>query len=170
MDQQSSSIDQLAQHPHWDDYANAAQTYLDREQNGQPMFDGTGVTGQMLANAAKNTFVSTGKYIPPEFALAQGQLESKFGTMASRPGTVTNPYNVGEFDNGTKQTFRTLEDGVGAYYNTVAKDYLTGGKTTDDLMRNYVNYNGNRYASNMNYEQNLRQQAAFIRSYITKNQ
>lgn len=152
----------LSDHPHWDDYANSAQAYLDR-----PIFNGTPLTGQMFADAAKNTFLQTGKYIPPQFALAQAQLESKMGLNSRH--AASNPFNVGEFDSGTTQQFNTPQDGVNAYYNTVAKDYLTGNVTTDDLTHNYVNYNGDRYASNPNYEQKMRQQMNYIGDYLSNN-
>lgn len=155
-------VDQLGLHPHWDDYAKSAQAYLDR-----PIFDGTPLNGQMFADAAKNTFLQTGKYVPPQFALAQAQLESKMGLLSRH--AATNPFNVGEFDSGTTQQFPTANDGVNAYYNLLGKNYLSGATTTDDLLHNYVNQSGNRYASNSNYEENMQKQIGFINNFLGSN-
>ena len=35
------------------------------------------------------------------------------------------------------------------------RDYITGSKTELDLMAKYVNKNGQRYASNLNYERDI---------------
>jgi hypothetical protein len=37
----------------------------------------------------------------------------------------------------------------------IAKNYLTGGKTATDLLNNFVNSSGYRYAGDKNYEASL---------------
>lgn len=145
----------------WDLYKKQADAYLARD-----VFSGTPLTGEVLAKSAKKTYEETGKYIPVDFALAQAQRESSMGRKGRSP--KNNPYNVGEFDEGTKITFKNMEEGVQAYFNLIANDYLVDGKTTDDLMKNFVNHQGNRYATDTEYETYFQQQVPFIQKYLKK--
>jgi hypothetical protein len=142
----------------FDNYKNKAQSYLNRDT-----FSGTPITGEMLANAARDVFKKYGKIVPLEIALSQAQFESSMGRKGRSP--KNNPYNVGEFDEGTKQTFKSTEDGVSAYYNLVAKDYLRD-KNPQDLLNNFVNYRGDRYASNKDYEKKLKEQSEYITRFL----
>lgn len=140
------------------DYAEKAQQYLNRD-----VFAGTPITGEMLAKAARETYAKTGKIVPLNLALAQAQFESAMGMKGRNP--LTNPYNVGEFDEGTKMSFATTQDGISAYYDLMARDYLND-KSSDDLLKNFVNKRGDRYASNKEYEKGLREQVAYIDRYL----
>ncbi len=145
----------------WKQYKKQADAYLKRD-----VFTGTPLTGEVLAKSAKKTYEETGKYIPVEFALAQAQRESAMGRKGRSP--KNNPYNVGEFDEGTKITFKNMEEGVQAYFDLIANDYLVDGKTTDDLMKNFVNHQGNRYATDTEYETYFQQQVPYIQKYLKK--
>jgi len=139
-------------------YADDAQKYLNRDA-----FKGTPITGQMLADSARQAYDKHGKIVPVDLALSQAQFESDMGRKGRNPSS--NPYNVGEFDEGTKKTFKSTKDGVSAYYNLMAKDYLSS-KTPEQLFQNFTNKDGNRYASNKQYEQGLRDQSDYIRKFI----
>jgi hypothetical protein len=113
------------------------------------------VKGKMLADAAKATFDATGKYVPVEIALAQLTEE---GGLKSDPTAVPirtrNPYNIG--NTGTKfRTFNSFEDGVKAYFLTMAKNYISSKRDTNLLLKDFTNNAGNRYAQNPDYERNL---------------
>jgi len=142
------------------DYGTLAQKYLDRD-----VFKGTPITGKMLEKSAKETYEKTGKLIPLELALAQAQFESSMGREGRSP--QTNPYNVGEFDNKTTMTFDKTEDGVDAYYKLMANDYLND-KKPDELLKNFVNKNGHRYAKNPKYEAGLKTQIGYINRFLNK--
>ena len=95
-----------------------------------------------------------------KFVLAQGQLESHFGTtgMAIKTNSV---FNVGAYDKLTieqingKYKYKHPDHSIEPYMKLLYKDYITGSKTELDLMTKYVNKNGNRYSSNTNYERDM---------------
>lgn len=99
-----------------------------------------------------------------KFALAQGQLESHFGTegIAAKTNMV---WNVGAFDNKSaediindknKNTAPSHPDeSIEPYIKLLYAKYLVDGKTEKDMFDNYVDIDGKRYASNVNYEKIL---------------
>ena len=96
------------------------------------------------------------------FVLAQGQIESHYATKgtASRTKSI---FNVGAYDghSAARQCrngfgFDDPNDSIEPYLILLTNDYLVNGKTINDLMNNYVNYLGMRYASNRKYESQLK--------------
>lgn len=92
------------------------------------------------------------------FVLAQGQIESHYGTTGTARKT-NSVFNVGAYDghSANKQNkngfgFNDPNDSIEPYLILLTNEYLVNGKTEYDLMNNYVNYLGMRYASNKNYE------------------
>jgi hypothetical protein len=133
-------------------YAQICQKFID--MNPPNLLN---ITGEMMASSAKKSFDKFGSYIPPELALAQLLQEGGIANSRrrSRPIRTKNPFNVGNTDSGENEYQDTIEAGIDRYYDLVAKSYLRKGKTADDLIRNFVNNSGLRYASNQGYEEAL---------------
>lgn len=111
-------------------------------------------------NGSKILEVCDGTYIDIKFVLAQGQLESHFGTkgLASRTNSVFNVWawdGVPESHINDKGKYKHPDFSVEPYINLLKTSYLVDGKTEMDLLDNFVNCRGERYASNPNYEKQL---------------
>lgn len=96
------------------------------------------------------------------FVLAQGQIESHFGTTGTARKT-NSVFNVGAYDgySASKQRangfgFSHPNESVEPYLILLTNNYLVNGKTINDLMVSYINYLGMRYASDTRYEYMLR--------------
>lgn len=96
-----------------------------------------------------------------KFVLAQGEIESHFGTkgIASRTNSV---WNVGAYDgtsvaeiNG-KHKFRHPNESIEPYLQLLTTKYLVEGKLEIDLMKSYTTKSGARYATAKDYEVRLK--------------
>lgn len=96
------------------------------------------------------------------FVLAQGQIESHFATKGTAAKTLSI-FNVGAYDghSASRQRrngfgFSDPNESIEPYLQLITTEYMINGKTESDLMKNYVNNLGMRYASNPRYESMLR--------------
>lgn len=102
--------------------------------------------------------------IPVTFTLAQGEIESHFGTkgLAFRTNSV---WNVGAYDghdySSISHKFSNPNDSVIPYLDLLTNNYLPG-KTVEDLLDSYTDINGNRYASDKYYETKLKDKIKYI--------
>lgn len=105
--------------------------------------------------------------IPISFTLAQGEIESHFGTtgLAYRTNSV---WNVGAFDdytlNDIQHKFNNPNDSVNPYLDLLVNNYLPS-KSIEDLLENFVDINGNRYASDTYYETKLKSKIDYIKEH-----
>lgn len=107
--------------------------------------------------------------IPITFTLAQGEIESHFGTtgLAYRTNSV---WNVGAFDgynyDNIQHKFNNPNDSVTPYLELLLSNYLSN-KTVEDLLENFVDINGNRYASDPHYETKLKSKISYIKEHYS---
>lgn len=96
-----------------------------------------------------------------KFALAQGHIESHFGTkgVAAKTNSV---FNVGSWDgvgadriNREGRGYSHPDRSVVPYLEKLKSSYLVG-KTEKDMFKKFTNTKGQRYASNPNYEHQLK--------------
>ena len=93
--------------------------------------------------------------IDPRFFLAQGLVESHYGTkgLARKTNSVCN---VGAWDDGTiTHRYDHPNKSIEPYFELLNKRYLVD-KTEEDLLKNFVDKSGNRYASYQYYENELK--------------
>lgn len=101
-----------------------------------------------------------------KFVLAQGELESHFATKGLG-GKLNNVFNIGVFDNISyaeipeNYKFDTPNQSIRPYLELLANKYLVD-KLETDLLIEYVNKDGNRYATDSNYESKLKERYTFI--------
>lgn len=114
------------------------------------------ISGEMLAFSARRALRRYGSYVPPELALSQLMLEGGINNEDpnSRPIRTRNPYNIGNTETRSK-SYGNVQDGIDEYYRLIAKNYIGKGKTAMNLMSDFVNKHGERYASDTNYENKL---------------
>lgn len=135
--------------PELQGYADKANKYL------KTKFPKADISGEMLAQGAATAYQRFGKVVPVELALAQLQIEGYLAQgKGNKPQRTKNPFNVGNTDDGATRTFNNLQDSINVYYNLVAGSYLNK-KTPEQLLQNYTNSKGRRYASATNYEEQL---------------
>ena len=104
--------------------------------------------------------------IEVKFALTQGEIESHFGTkgLASKTNSV---WNVGAYDDhfyskimGTYK-YSHPNESIEPYLKLLYEKYLTN-EVEEGLLRNFVDHNGNRFASDKNYEERLKYKYKYI--------
>lgn len=101
-----------------------------------------------------------------KFALAQGHIESHFGTkgMARKTNSV---FNVFAFDGqeyhkiSRKGKYDHPDYSIEPYLKLLKNDYMVE-KTEYDLMNKFVNIDGKRYASDPLYESKLKSKFEYI--------
>ena len=96
-----------------------------------------------------------------KFVLAQGELESHFGVKGI--ASVTNSvWNVGAFDGKgagdihKKYHYKHPDESIKPYISLLKDRYINDSVSTNDLLVNYVDKGGHRYASSGSYEIQLR--------------
>jgi flagellum-specific peptidoglycan hydrolase FlgJ len=96
-----------------------------------------------------------------KFLLSQAHLESHFGTMGMASKT-NSMFNVMAFDGSDLDEilnkgygYKHPDHSIEPYVKLILKDYLGKDKTEKDLLVNFANTAGNRYASDPDYESKL---------------
>lgn len=95
------------------------------------------------------------------FVLAQGTIESHFATKGIG-GNINSIFNVCVYDNiksgnrvNKSHRYEHPDKSIEPYLQLLRESYLVNGKTEADMLVNYVNLYGQRYASHPQYETQL---------------
>jgi len=137
--------------------------FLDSNKKESPFIG----QGEIFAKAAFAYYDTNWILLPVELALAQCQIESAFGTTGR--SKVNNPFNVNEWDSKTVKIYHSTYEGVCDYYKFMTVKYLGCGRRIEDLFVNFVNCNGNRYASSDGYEVAVRNQYYYNKKWLMDN-
>lgn len=104
-------------------------------------------------------------------ALSQAHVESHFGTMGTARRT-NSVFNVGAFDGHSANTqikngygYKHPDYSVEPYLQLLTSRYLVKNKTEEELIKNFVDKNGARYASSKTYESALKERWNYIDKY-----
>lgn len=129
--------------------SNEIDAYISKVSNGLSLMSGFVVASQCVEYDIDVCFV-----------LAQGEQESHFGTygLARKTNSVFNvfAYDGDSYNEINKNgKYEHPNDCIEPYLRLLKRDYLVDGKTEFDLLDNYINKNGARYASFENYEDSL---------------
>lgn len=104
-----------------------------------------------------------------KFVLAQGEVESHFATRGLG-AKLNSVFNVGIFDGYSSREIHSNykysypNESIRPYLQLLTDKYLID-KLEVDLLDNYVDINGNRYASDTNYESKLKDKYMFIKMH-----
>jgi peptidoglycan hydrolase-like protein with peptidoglycan-binding domain len=130
-------------------YAKICELYIKTKQPN-PL----GINGTMLADGARAAFMKHHKYVPPELACAQLTAEGGIGdpNTNNKPVRTKNPFDIANTDDGGTRNYPTIQGAIDAYYNLIAGSYLGKGRTSNDLIYNFVNHEKQRYAKEEDYE------------------
>ena len=88
------------------------------------------------------------------FVIAQAQVQSVFATKGLGQ-KMNSAFNVKAYDGkGSKymDKYHHPDESIEPYIVLIKNDYMGDSKTEMDLMNNYVNFEGKRYATNPDYE------------------
>lgn len=85
------------------------------------------------------------------FMLAQTQLETTFGKAGI--GRAVSRHSLFGVE---RRHYSNYIDAINDYVKLLKTSYLVKGRTEQNLLKNYVNRSGYRYAGNPNYEVSLR--------------
>lgn len=154
-------------------YQNANRTYIERYT--QSNFDSVRIclvneVNDYINKASKNKSTLDGSIVVDKcleydidlcFVLAQGEIESHFGTegLARKTNSV---FNVLAFDGHSYSEishngkYNHPNNSVEPYLSLLRNCYLVDGKTEYDMLNEFVNNQGKRYASSKTYEINLK--------------
>ena len=103
--------------------------------------------------------------IEVKFVLAQGEIESHFGTkgLASKTNSV---WNVGAYDGYSYSKIMNYKyshpnESIEPYLKLLYDKYLTY-ETEEGLLKRFVDHTGHRFASDKNYEERLKYKYKYI--------
>jgi hypothetical protein len=149
-DRYGFAILNLNNQEHFNAYKSVADTYISTRKANH-----LGANGYMFASSALQAQKKYNVLVPVELALAQMNQEGGFSIdPKAKPVRTINPFNIGNVDSGATKKYGNVNQAIVSYYNLMASDYLKN-KSVSDLLNNFVDYRGLRYASAPNYEEKV---------------
>lgn len=142
----------------WDCHAQVDSTYYYEAKKILGSFPKSKITAEDLYQSALKIYDEQQITVPYQLAIAQAITETSLGNSGVGKSR-NNPFSI----NSKKGylIFPTMSDGVLAYYNFIAIKYLSC-RTLSQLLNNFSNCNGKRYASDKTYEAKLKKKIKIL--------
>lgn len=132
---------------HFNAYKSVADRYIATRKANH-----LGANGYMFASSALQAQKKYNVLVPIELALAQMNQEGGFSLdKTAKPVRTINPFNIGNVDSGATKKYANINQAIASYYDLMASSYLNN-KSVSELLKNFVDFRGLRYASAPNYE------------------
>lgn len=128
-------------------YYYKSKAILDKYPNSR-------IKPEFLYNSAIKAYDENKVVVPCELAVAQAIIETSLGNTGVGK-SKNNPFSLNSKDGYI--VFDNIEDGILAYYYKLSTFYLKT-KTMEQLLKNFTNHIGKRYASDRLYEIRLKKQ------------
>lgn len=141
------------------------ESYLNEAHDVLEHYPKRNIEAWMMADAYIYCLEEYNIEVPLNIALAQGLWESGFGKT-----NKNNPFNInpkcvkGKTHKSYSNLFISPEEGVSEYYKLMCENYLSC-KTEKQLLYNFTNCGGSRYAQSPTYESALRRAIKMFENY-----
>jgi len=140
----------LKNQEHFNAYKSVADRYISTRKANH-----LGANGYMFASSALQAQKKYNVLVPIELALAQMNQEGGFSLdKTAKPVRTINPFNIGNVDSGATKKYANVNQAIVSYYDLMASSYLNN-KSVSELLKNFVDFRGLRYASAPNYEEKV---------------
>ncbi len=135
-------------------YGQVDSTYYYNSKKILEKYPKSRIKAEDLFESAKKIYDEKGIIVPYKLAISQAIIETSLGNSGVGK-TRNNPFSLNSKEGYRK--YELIENGVLDYYYFISNKYLNC-KTAEQLLGNFINCGGKRYASDRNYERKLKKQ------------
>jgi flagellum-specific peptidoglycan hydrolase FlgJ len=135
-------------------YGQIDSTYYYESKKILEKYPKSRIKAEDLFESAKKIYDEKGIIVPYKLAISQAIIETSLGNTGVGK-SKNNPFSLNSKEGYRK--YELIKNGVLDYYYFISNRYLNC-KTAEQLLNNFVNCNGKRYAQDRRYEKLLKKQ------------
>jgi flagellum-specific peptidoglycan hydrolase FlgJ len=135
-------------------YGQIDSTYYYNSKKILEKYPKSRIKAEDLFESAKKIYDEKGIIVPYKLVITQAIIETSLGTSGVGK-TKNNPFSLNSKEGYRK--YELIENGILAYYYFISNRYLNC-KTVEQLLNNFTNCKGKRYAQDKRYEKRLKKQ------------